>query len=385
MRRVVTRALAVLLSGVVVVVLLGVLSAAFLRSRPVTLPAPTGAHGVGVTRVHFEDATRPDPGSGRAPRPIEVTAYYPATGTAPPAPYMSAPVARARMDDGFIAMGLPPAARGVVGLLLSDPAVVTSHAMAGAPAGRDTSTGVLIFMPGLGMGTEEYATILEDLASQGRVVLAVAPAGNTATLAASGRLMPSVPAVSSPSADPMAEPTAFYRFGEAVVADWSADALAVYEQVASGRGPALPVAAPARFVALGHSLGGSAALEACRRSPDCAGAVDIDGGIRGPVGSEGLGKPVLILRGEPGLSWPACEELCQRDAAARALIVGRAGADGEERLLAGFGHLDFSDHTVLYDPLRRRVGALGDVDGAGAVASTRAALNGFVGRYLPSR
>jgi hypothetical protein len=59
----------------------------------------------------------------------------------------------------------------------------------------------------------------------------------------------------------------------------------------------------------GHSLGGNAALEFCRKDDRCKVAVNLDGANWNEVGKVGLKKPAMIIAAEhPEFSLP-CEEM----------------------------------------------------------------------------
>ena len=170
-------------------------------------------------------------------------------------------------------------------------------------------------------------------------------------------------------------------WGDAQVQQWAADALVAYTS-ATGQSSLSGVLAPEQpFIAVGHSLGGAAALELCAGTGACLGAVDVDGWPFGHVTLRGLGKPVLVMQSEQS----TCDQRCATADRELRGVVNSAGADGASRVYPGFGHLDFTDHAVLYDPLLHAMGLLGPVDGNVAVYETRRAVEDFVARYAPIR
>jgi pimeloyl-ACP methyl ester carboxylesterase len=62
--------------------------------------------------------------------------------------------------------------------------------------------------------------------------------------------------------------------------------------------PVVDLIDPERIGALGHSLGGSAALEWCQSDPRCKAAVNLDGAIWTEVGETDLTKPAMVIAAE---------------------------------------------------------------------------------------
>src|SRR6266508_5510909 len=126
----------------------------------IALPPPSGRVAVGTVSQRWVDASRPDPFLPGRRRELMVQLWYPATGTAgfPPARYLPAGAARAFERLGGIAT--PVFDR--IGL----------HARSGTPvvSGRHP---LVLFSPGFGMLTGFYTSLLEELASQGFIVLAI--------------------------------------------------------------------------------------------------------------------------------------------------------------------------------------------------------------------
>ena len=181
------------------------------------------------------------------------------------------------------------------GLLFANPRVIRTNSLDGAKPSSNRDMNLILFMPGTGQETAEYTSLLEDLASRGSVVLAVSPAGNAPVLDAGGRLVPAQALVYSAPED---SPEHLHAWGDAQVQAWAADADVAYvhtlaESILSD------VLTPGHpFMAIGHSLGGAAALELCANAQGCLGAVDIDGWPFGDVTTTGLGKPVLVMQSE---------------------------------------------------------------------------------------
>lgn len=131
------------------------------------IPAPSGVHGVGRSDVLLVDPDRVEsPERGGGPRAIRVVAWYPAEpGTGEPATYVPG---LGRIESGLAASGeIPAPVAAGLGL-------VGTSARSGAPiAGTRARYPVIVFSPGNATNVAFYASLAEDLASRGFVVLGV--------------------------------------------------------------------------------------------------------------------------------------------------------------------------------------------------------------------
>ena len=118
---------------------------------------------------------------------------------------------------------------------------------------------------------------------------------------------------------------------------------------------------------LGHSFGGAAALEACRLDARLLACADLDGLPFGPVRTEGVGRPALVLlsqpvdsdaelaaRGRTRAEW----EAMGRDRLADLSHLLGLGAEAEEAVVEvrGTGHHSFSDAPFVTPSLVTRWG-----------------------------
>jgi len=123
--------------------------------------------------------------------------------------------------------------------------------------------------------------------------------------------------------------------------------------------------------ALGHSIGGAAAAEACRRDGRILAALNLDGWSFGDVLRHGLSKPWMVIYGK-GVEVEPPNPAEQPEGVRRYWQVNRENfAIVEEALrrhggycmtIAGASHWNFSDRP-LYSPLRSHTGG-GDIDAA---------------------
>jgi dienelactone hydrolase len=325
------------------------------------IPAPSGAYAIGRTTFALVDSSRVDPWSAAGERRnVLVKAWYPATITNE---------ARATYLDnsGRLPGEFQFGERWIVGRL-------DSHARVGPPAASpDTRLPVVLFSPGADTPPEYYTALLEELASRGYVILAIDHAyEGRGQILPDGRVLGVESERHRPprTGDAAGEARQFQFYAQRVAAR-AADASFVIDALQHQRDvpPSITKATDiSRVGALGHSLGGVAAAEICRRDPRVRSCAVIDGLVRGlPVlpasnvaGPHSLlyvGKPIPPTRISPDSGW---------------VLVRRAIAEnggGYDVLVSGATHTDFTDTPFLTPTVhpvekRARLQVLRDVVGA---------------------
>ncbi|WP_433178403.1 hypothetical protein [Actinoallomurus sp. CA-150999] len=380
-RRILRRVLAVTLAVLSAVVLAAgayVGYAAIRHTRPVTLPAPTGAYPVGRTTFDWTDPTRTDPLAPRpgTPRELSVWLWYPA-----------APSGARR------AAYLPGAWNGLhfgslPGLGETSFDAVRVHAYDDAPvaAGRFP---IVVLLPGLGFAAPQYTALAENLASHGYLVAGVTPTYTANLTVLHGRAVHSTTAGNPPALNVAnLHIGAAAQAGDRLVAIWAADARFAAGRVA-GLGQRFAGHIDAAHPAyIGHSFGGVASLEACRLDARCAGAVNLDGTQFGPVVRTGLDRPMMIVASAGSCVTGVCratDAVSRADVAtARTLLTASTGATWCYEL-AGSRHFNFSDYASYYlaAPLRRFLG-LGPIDGGLGLRVTGVYLAAFLDHTVRS-
>ena len=325
------------------------------------LPPPTGAYPVGTDVFHIVDSSRATSRSIRT-RPITVQRWYPARpGSGEPAPYLAErSLLDSMMRAGYLDLR-PDEMSGWRDVRL--PSRLGARAAA-PPTPRGWPVAVLSH--GLGAARAHYSALAQELASHGYVVLAIDHPIGGFTLAPDGRVLrPGVDSLHYP-ASPLAS----------VVRDWAIDDALVVRRAAalasSGSASAgAVVIETTRAAAIGHSLGGAAALQACLAQPLFDACADMDGDVFGDVEARGIAKPILVLLSQPDHRGrpPARDsaESARREAFARmgrerdstwtAICARQDGAPCHVVKLVGTAHFSFSDAPFQMPRQLRDVGA----------------------------
>lgn len=243
---------------------------------------------------------------------------------------------------------------------------VDSHAFQNArPATDQPSFPVLVFSPA-GFPPLSLAAILEEVASHGYVVLGINHTGESpVTVFPDGRVVPMNTERLQPAFGPFSgAPEHTFRGRAAIAEDKAADVHFVVSQL-EALGPGTDRLGGrldlGRLGAFGHSLGGNAALEYCRRDGRCRAAVNLDGAIWTAVGSEGLDRPAMqILADHTDVNLP-CEDQVRRGVyptldwceAERTLMVDgwqtvyERARPGYGVMIKGGGHGSFLDAAFM--------------------------------------
>jgi predicted dienelactone hydrolase len=137
------------------------------------LPALTGSDGVGRSLLYLTDESRPDADGPNGKREIAVWIWYPATPKQGAAPAKWLP---GKWADAFWATFVKRFPDTVDYAREHPVQDIVTHSYPDAPmkAGSQ-SYPVVLFAPGFGENVLHYATLLEDVASHGYIVVGVDP------------------------------------------------------------------------------------------------------------------------------------------------------------------------------------------------------------------
>jgi predicted dienelactone hydrolase len=302
------------------------------------LPAPSGPHAVGTRVLVLADPERADPVEPEeGPRTLVVQLWYPLAQRA-----AGASGNRAAYVDGELLAAFDELSYYGQGLeVLADWEGRATHALEDAPA-RAGALPLLLLSHGLGVSRVHYAALAQDLASHGFAVAVPDHPHGGVTVLPDGRVLAS-------DRDPLLGTAG--GFGQRA-SEWARDLVLLLDRLPAALGADVALDT-GRVVAIGHSLGGSAAIEATRLDERIVAAVNMDGGPSSTLEAEGLRGRALVLKAMAGRPDD------RLDPGERMLAVWRdlvAKGDGRLHYVAvfGAGHLSFSDAPfVMPDTITR--------------------------------
>jgi predicted dienelactone hydrolase len=267
--------------------------------RAVSLPAPTGHWPIGTVDLHLIDRTRHDPLVPSKPfRELMVSVWYPADrqGKFPIAPWLSSAAAADWDKHSAPLLTIKTGAVNWQG--------IRTHARTGAPAVRSAGNlPVVLFSSGDGGDRALGTTLVEELASQGYIVVTIDPTYEVDQVEfPGGRVERAAPLPKKLT--PKVIAALLEKHSRARVAD-AGFVIRQIEALAHGRNPdaegkPLPAGLPAamdmsRMGMFGQSLGGSVAAQLAHDNPRIRAAANLDGEFVGPVARTGVTKPFLLM------------------------------------------------------------------------------------------
>lgn len=330
--------------------IIGIAAKAFACESQIELPEPTGEYGIGTTIMEMEDSSRLEEMS-EAPddyRKIVTQTWYPAAkcATGSRAAYMDAPTCNHLFGGDEATCDI-----------LKD---IPTHAILSAPpAETGVPFPVLIFAHG-GRGVVSlYQALIEDVVSHGYVVAAINhPYISEITVFTDGSFVT------------IDEEIDFSAVHPTIVEDikFLADRL---ETLTIDDVP-LPIDAD-NIGFFGHSIGGSAAVEACLQLPQGKGALDMEGSLFGEQHKQPIMSPIFFTSaGEHDPLADTTVATAWRNIVQEGYIMHMETADHNSFL--DFGVI-LSQLTDYYDPDElediKKENALGDIDPQQAIKIAR--------------
>jgi dienelactone hydrolase len=289
---------------------------------PLETPAPSGTHGVGYqTRVIGG---------------VNVIAYYPTAtrAAATPAAQMTEP----HIDNLTARFGADASARLAAG---------RGHAGENAPIAQSVWP-VIVFAPGWRLAAHDYRTLLEDIASRGYVVLAIADS-------------------------PASERPPYEETANAINA--------VVNGLATAESDAFMQSLDTTQIgAMGHSVGGAASSLAASQNEAIDAVVNLDGDFGGASEHALVRRPILYLTGSDPREQTHTHERRTRTFARITTDVDFAQAVQVRALR----HFDFLDVALLRNEIReeRRENRFGTLAPARGIALSSALSAAFFDQTL---
>jgi pimeloyl-ACP methyl ester carboxylesterase len=319
-----------------------------------TLPVLVGLLGVGapidavpavgVIGIELADPSRRDPLEG-GERRWRVDLYYPAQpGTGTPRTYAHDAVLLARMaKEGYYDV-----APATLAAWARQPDAARRNARA-----VEASLPLVALSPGSGVAAFNYSELAAALARRGYAVAVIDHPYLGLTHLSDGRIL-------SADVDPVQQADD-PRAWAPRVAEWAGDVSATLDELPSQgavreAGVRLDLA---RVLAVGHSLGGTVAVEVCTREPRVSACADFEGAVEGTTAyTEGPRRPTLFTGSRsakpdrpflaPDLSQPPWDFLARGGLSSNWAVA-----------ISGGSHMSFSDAPrEMPDTLSRFGGTL---------------------------
>jgi predicted dienelactone hydrolase len=274
--------------------------------------------------------------------------------------------------------------------LTRDLSKVYAHSLRNAEVlPQQRSYPVVIMRAGASLEVANYATLAEDLASHGYIVVGFdAPYRTGVVVFPDGRAVRRTPE-NNPELCAGQEQAQQARCVSKVLAAWTADIAFVLDRlerlntsVESGKFKGrLDMT---RVGIFGHSFGGAQAAQFCSQDSRCKAGIDVDGQPFGSVIQTGLHQPFLFLLSDHGRG--SDPESLQIKANIQS-IYDRLPADARLRIeIRGANHFLFTDDGALLKShiVLRTLRALGivGIDGRRQLAVTVYCVHSFFDAYL---
>ena len=311
------------------VIFLFIVGSYFLFIQPATLPAPTGPYAVGRTDFFWTDLNRHEPHeqAQHEHRIVPISVYYPASlpQEQQPIPYSPLWIAQIKIHI-TTQYHIPPQ-------LLRSIEKLKTHAYKDAPlATHEQKFPLLVFSHGITSSPNFYTNIIEHLTSHGYIVAAI-----THTYASQDITLPDGSTlkhkINWQGLDyPLKK--AGYEFEQEL---WTGDVRFLLDKLEKLDpeivSPVLSSIDLSKIGIIGHSFGGSTAVQACRFDSRFKAGINMDGGLNGPNPLAPFNTPFMFLLAE---GYKSLEELFD-------VLTG----DKFYITMPGAKHDTFSDEPVI--------------------------------------
>jgi predicted dienelactone hydrolase len=345
----------------------------------VTTPETTGPAQVGTARFEWTDESRGEPATSNPNdrRTVVVQAWYPADPRPkdPRALYLGRTSTEARQTADGIA-----ATYGVPSLLLHEAAVARTRAYLDAPPQRNGQRWpIVLFSPGLAGYRAQNTSWAQEIASHGYFVVAVDHPYESAAVVLDDDSVIATNVRTSGDRD------ADNRVTDHLTDVRAQDLSFVLDQIDAIEGSALrsPFAGlldTRSIAAVGHSVGGAAAIQVAQQDPRVDAIINLDGLPRNVV-PQRFPQPILAVVAGRGTGNE------QSDATYRRTLndlLRNSDGGGLCLTVDGASHLSFTDAPMILPPLPSLIGSGGrrhghDITSRATLIFLDAALRGNSG------
>lgn len=337
---------------------------------PILKPFPdlTGKYQIGTNSIAWTDPERIETyaSNSNEKRSVMVRFWYPADYTSCAQPYFYLGQKLPYFQKAFAALyNIPEWATTWL-----FPNNISTHACIDAPiASTKNKYPVILFSHGLGaLPSDMYVAILENLASNGYIVVGIDhPYFNLLTLYPNGTVVTSQPfndQFNNACAQEQQE------IQNKAIDIYKADMKFVLDQLAllnnDQTSPFYQKFDLEHIGVMGHSAGGTAAIEFCRIDTRCKAMIDLDGWYDQVIGYEPLTTPMLLLFEQPEepTEEPTPEYLkrknltreeyyeCEHTIAEHKKTLCETSTDCSTVIIPGVTHGSFEDAVLLKWPMR---------------------------------
>ena len=324
-----------------------------------SLPSPTGKHKVSRISIELTDQNRLEAYSNEKEykkRELVIWIWYPAEP-------LTASKSAVYLPDKW------SEADFVYGVKLST-TKFECHSFENAPVASCQSVYPVIIFSQAGFSVLSYSAIIEEIASHGYVIVGINHTYDApVTVFSDGRVIPVSQEFMERVNSRAGSIKEAFQFRAAVADYKTADIQFVVDQLENiiNRGSSVLAGRLdlTRLGIFGHSLGGNAALDFCRKDDRCKVAINLDGANWNEVGKVGLRKPAMIIAAEhpefslpcdemvnakffPSIKW--CEEEQLLVSQGWQIIINQA-TPGYALTILGAKHINFSDIQFADLPL----------------------------------
>jgi dienelactone hydrolase len=327
------------------------------------LPHPSGPYAIGIQTLPLIDQRRSEQFAPRAKRAVMAHIWYPAQiqeGTQYPYLGNLMPLFKKTFAQMY---GIP---NWLSNFLWRN---IYTHAYADLPvAQKQTSYPVILFSHGLlGLSTQMYASIIENLASHGYIVVGIDhPYFNILTQLPDGSIASSLALNAQFQKMNQTEQNIFLSKAIDVYKADFAFVLDELKKLNQNKNSIFYTKFDLeRIGVMGHSAGGTASIEFCRMDERCKAAVDLDGWYDHVIGQEPIEKPLLLLFGQKSIevAEPSAEYLQRKELTRDQYFEREANIAKHKKALCSeqqcsmiiipeATHDDFGDGVLLKWPLR---------------------------------